>query len=156
MFDSKSWPARMALVQDHPVYALLLRVALDQYEPDYILEIPRYGAEAIGFIRDQWSATEPEPCVIVLDWHLPKHDGKAVLQSIRTAPGMSHVHVIALTGMLIPKEEVEILSMGVRLCRMKPTDLDGWHRLAGEILGGCPETTPSAVSFSPVGLRINR
>ncbi|SRR6266481_3126175 len=146
MLDPKRSPARIVLVEDNPGDVLLLRLALDQHELNYLLEILRDGAEAIRFIRDQWSTTEPEPCVIVLDWHLPKHDGKSVLQSIRTAPGMSHVHVIALTGMLIPKEEAEILRLGVRLCRMKPTDLDGWHRLAGEILEICREPTLSAVS----------
>ena len=146
MLEPKRNPARIVLVEDNPGDVLLLRLALDQHEPNYILEILRDGAEAIRFIRDQWSTTEPEPCVIVLDWHLPKHDGKSVLQSIRTAPGLSHVHVIALTGMLIPKDEAEILRLGVRLCRMKPTDLDGWHRLAGEILEICREPTLSAVS----------
>jgi len=146
MLEPKRNPARIVLVEDNPGDVLLLRLALDQHEPNYILEILRAGAEAIRFIRDQWSTTEPEPCVIVLDWHLPKHDEKSVLQSIRTAPGLSHVHVIALAGMLIPKEEAEILRLGVRLCRMKPTDLDGWHRLAGEILEICREPTLSAVS----------
>ena len=146
MLNPKRSPARIVLVEDNPGDVLLLRLALDQHEPDYILEILRDGAEAIRFVKEQWTSTEPEPCVIVLDWNLPKHDGKSVLQSIRTAPGMSHVHVIALTGMLIPKEEAEILRLGVRLCRMKPTDLDGWHRLAGEILEICREPTLSAVS----------
>ena len=146
MLEPKRNPARIVLVEDNPGDVLLLRLALDQHEPDYILEILRDGAEAIRFIRDQWTSTEPQPCVIVLDWNLPKHDGKSVLQSIRAAPGMSHVRVVALTGMLIPKEEAEILRLGVRLCRMKPTDLDGWHRLAGEILEICREPTLSAVS----------
>jgi CheY-like chemotaxis protein len=134
------------MVEDNPGDVLLLRLALDQHEPDYILEILRDGAEAIRFVKLHWITTEPEPCVIVLDWNLPKHDGKAVLQSIRTAPGMSHVRVVALTGMLLERDEAEILGLGVRLCRTKPTDLDGWHRLAGEILKICREPALSAVS----------
>src|SRR6266404_1006465 len=102
MLEPKRRPARIVLVEDNPGDALLLRLALDQHEPDYILEILRDGAEAIGFIRDQWTTTEPEPCVIVLDWHLPKHDGNLVLQSIREVPGMSHVRVVALTSVINP------------------------------------------------------
>ena len=145
MLDPKRSPARIVLVEDNPGDVLLLRLALDQHEPDYILEILRDGAEAIRFIRDQWSTTEPEPCVIVLDWHLPKHDGNLVLQNIREVPGMSHVRVVALTSLISPKEEAEILRLGVRLYRAKPTDLDGWHRLAGEILEICREPTLSPV-----------
>jgi two-component system response regulator len=145
MLEPKRNPARIVLVEDNPGDALLLRLALDHHDPDYILEILRDGAEAIRFVREQWTTTEPEPCVIVLDWNLPKHDGKSVLQSIRAAPAMAHVRVVALTGSLLPKDDVEALNLGVRLYRRKPTDLDGWHRLAGEILEICREPTLSAV-----------
>src|SRR5260370_15903718 len=148
MLDPNRSPAGIVLVEDNPGDALVLRLALDQHEPDYILEILRDGAEAIRFIREQWTSTEPEPCVIVLDWHLPKHDGKSVLQSIRTVPGMSYVRVVALTGMLIPKDEAEALLLGVRLYRTKPTDLDVWHRLASEILGICREPIVSAGPYA--------
>jgi len=145
MLETKRNPARILLVEDNPGDVLLLRLALAQHEPDYILETLRDGAEAIRFVNDQWHTTEPEPCVIVLDWHLPKHDGNLVLQSIRQAPGMAHVRVVAITSLISPKDEAEILRLGVRLYRTKPTDLDGWHRLAGEILEICREPTLSAV-----------
>jgi two-component system response regulator len=143
---SKSSPARILLVEDNPGDVLLLRLALDQHEPDCILDTLRDGAEAIRFVNDQWNTTEPEPCVIVLDWHLPKHDGSLVLRSIRKVPGMSHVHVVALTSLLSPKDEMEIERLGVRLYRTKPSDLDGWHQLAGEILEICRESSMFAVS----------
>ncbi len=146
MSKTKPSPARILLVEDNPGDVLLLRLALDQHEPDYILDILRDGAEAIRFVNEQWATSEPEPCVIVLDWHLPKHDGSLVLQSIRKAPGLAHVHVVALTSMISPRDEVEVQRLGVRLYRTKPTDLDGWHRLAGEILEICREPVLSAVS----------
>jgi len=139
MLEAKRNPARILLVEDNPGDVLLLRLALSQHEPNYILETLRDGAEAIGFVNDHWHTSEPEPCVIVLDWHLPKHDGSFVLQSIRQTPGMSHVRVVALTSLISPQDEAEILRLGVRLYRAKPTDLDGWHRLAGEILEICHE-----------------
>jgi len=145
MLEPKRNPARILLVEDNPGDVLLLRLALAQHEPDYILETLRDGAEAIRFVNDQWHTTEPEPCVIVLDWHLPKHDGSLVLRSIREIPGMLHVRVVALTSVMSPKDEAEILRLGVRLYRTKPSDLDGWHRLAGEILEICHEPTLSAV-----------
>ena len=145
MLDTKRNPARILLIEDNPGDVLLLRLALAQHEPDYILETLRDGAEAIRFVNDQSRATAPDPCVIVLDWHLPKHDGNLVLQSIREAPGLSHVHVVALTSLISPKDEIEIQRLGVRLYRTKPTDLDGWHRLAGEILEICRKPTLSAV-----------
>jgi CheY-like chemotaxis protein len=145
MLEEKRNPARILLVEDNPGDILLLRLALAQHEPDYILETLRDGAEAIRFVHKRWHSSEPEPCVIVLDWHLPKHDGNSVLRSIREAPGLSNVHVIALTSLASPKDETEILRLGVRLYRSKPSDLDGWHTLAGEILEICREPIVSAV-----------
>ena len=145
MLETKRNPARILLVEDNPGDVLLLRLALAQHEPDYILETLRDGAEAIRFVNDQWRTSEPEPCVIVLDWHLPKHDGSLVLRSIREIPGMLHVRVVALTSVMSPKDEAETLRLGVRLYRTKPSDLDGWHRLAGEILQICREPILSPV-----------
>jgi two-component system response regulator len=133
-------------VEDNPGDVLLLRLALDQHDVMYVLEVLRDGAEAIRFVNEQWTTTEPEPCVIVLDWHLPKHDGSSVLHTIRQAPGLAHVHVVALTSMISPKDQIEIQRLGVRLYRTKPTDLEGWHLLAAEILEICHENSMSAVS----------
>ena len=146
MSKPKSSPDRILLVEDNPGDVLLLRLALDQHEALYVLEVLRDGAEAIRFVNDQWTDTEPEPCVIVLDWHLPKHDATRVLDWIRQAPRLAHVHVVALTSMVSPKDEIEIQRLGVRLYRTKPTDLEGWHLLAGEILEICRENSMSAVS----------
>jgi CheY-like chemotaxis protein len=133
-------------VEDNPGDVLLLRLALDQHEPPYILDVLRDGAEAIRFVNNERTTRAQEPCVIVLDWHLPKHDGTLVLSSIRQAPGLAHVHVIALTSMVSPKDEMEMQRLGVRLYRTKPSDLEGWHKLAGEILEICREHRMSAVS----------
>jgi CheY-like chemotaxis protein len=142
----KSSPDRILVVEDNPGDVLLLRLALDQHNAQYVLEVLRDGAEAIRFVNDLWNDTEPEPCVIVLDWHLPKHDGSLVLQTIRQVPNLAHVHVVALTSMVSPRDEIEIQRLGVRLYRTKPTDLEGWHLLAAEILGVCHETSLSAAT----------
>ena len=134
------------MIEDNPGDVLLLRLAVDQHDALYILEVLRDGAEAIRFVHNQWADTEPEPCVIVLDWHLPKHDGSLVLQTIRQVPTLAHVHVVALTSVVSPKDEIEIQRLGVRLYRTKPADLEGWHSLAGEILEICHESSMSAVS----------
>jgi CheY-like chemotaxis protein len=33
---------------------------------------------------------QPEPCVILLDLHLPMYDGMAILRAIREAPALEH------------------------------------------------------------------
>ena len=132
-------------MEDNPGDVHLLRLALDQQDEEYNIEILRDGEEAIRFVRDQRTIpADPEPCVIVLDLHLPRHDGKAVLQAIKQEPALAHVHVVALSSLPSPTDEAEVMRLGARLCRAKPMDLDEWLDLAAEILAVCHE--PSALT----------
>jgi CheY-like chemotaxis protein len=135
-----SSPARIVVVEDNSADIFLLRHALDQHAQEYLLEILRDGEEAIDFVERQRSAgPEGEPCVIVLDLHLPKHDGTAVLKVIKQEPALALVHVVALTTLASPKDEQEVRDLGVRLYRAKPTLVEEWIKLAGEILEICRE-----------------
>jgi two-component system, chemotaxis family, response regulator Rcp1 len=128
------------MVEDNAADVFLLRHALDQHREHYILDVLRDGEEAIGFVTDLRSASSnAEPCVIVLDLHLPKHDGTAVLKTIRQEPSLASVHVVALTTIASPRDEREVRDLGVRLYRSKPTLVEEWIKLAGEILQICKE-----------------
>jgi CheY-like chemotaxis protein len=133
-------PARILVVEDNQADVFLLRHALDEHKDEYQLEILSDGAQALLFIQQQRTAAhDPNPCAIVLDLHLPKHDGASVLKAIREEPTLAHIHVVALTSLASPVEENEVRKLGIRLYRAKPTDLDAWIELAGEILALCRE-----------------
>lgn len=131
-------PARILIVEDSEMEIWLLQQALDQSGEETIVETLRDGEEALRFVRDQRRINaEPHPCVIVLDLHLPKYDGTAVLRAIREEPVMSHVHVIVVTTVASPKEEAEVRRLGVSLYRTKPKVLADYNVLAQEILEVC-------------------
>jgi CheY-like chemotaxis protein len=133
-------PAKILVVEDNSADVFLLRHALDQHDEEYILDVLRDGEEAIEYVNRQGSATPPaEPCVIVLDLHLPKHDGTVVLKVIKQEPSLAFVNVVALTTLASPKDEQEVRDLGVRLYRAKPTLVEEWIKLAGEILEICRE-----------------
>lgn len=131
-------PARIVVIEDNPADIVVLRYALDYHTNDYQLEDLLDGEAAIQFVEEQRKMTEPVPCVIVLDWHLPKHNGAEVLQAIKTEPVLAHVHVVALTT-LAPKDEIDLHRLGVRLHARKPIDLENWCTLGGRILEICKE-----------------
>ena len=140
MTNLSASPARILVVEDNQADVFLLRHALDEHGEKYQLEVLRDGAEAILFVEQQRTfASDPTPCAIVLDLHLPKHDGAAVLKAIRLEPTLAHIHVVALTSLASPAEERVVRGLGIRLYRAKPTDLDDWIKLAGEILEICRE-----------------
>ena len=147
MSPKKSRPAKIVVVEDNAADVYLLRHALDQHKEEYILDILRDGEEAIDFVNRQRAiGPHREPCVIVLDLHLPKHDGTTVLKVIKREPPLSLVHVVALTTLASPKDEQEVRDLGVRLYRAKPTLVEEWVKLAGEILEICREQTQVALA----------
>jgi chemotaxis family two-component system response regulator Rcp1 len=138
-------PAKILVVEDNSADVFLLRHALDQHKEDYVLEVLRDGEEAIEFVNLQRKAgPHDEPCVIVLDLHLPKHDGTAVLKVIKQEPTLALVNVVALTTLASPKDEQEVRDLGVRLYKAKPTLVEEWIKLAGEILDICREQIRAA------------
>ncbi len=135
-------PAKIVVVEDNSADVFLLRHALDQHAEPYLLEVLRDGEEAIDFVnKHRVAGPNAEPCVIVLDLHLPKHDGTAVLKVIREEPALASVQVVALTTLASPKDEQEVRELGVRLYKAKPTLVEEWVNLAGEILALCKEHT---------------
>ncbi len=142
MIEQELSLAKILVIEDNPADVFMLRHALDQHDDQYVLEVLRDGEEAIEFVNLQRSArAKEEPCVIVLDLHLPKHDGAAVLKAIRQAPVLAHVGVVALTTAASPRDEQEVRGLGVRLYQAKPSDIDDWIKLAGEILEICRQHT---------------
>ncbi len=145
MKEKNPSPAWIVAVEDNSADVFLLRHALDQHHEEYVLEVLGDGEEAIEFVNRQRSAgPDAEPCVIVLDLHLPKLDGATVLKAIRQEPALAFVHVVALTTLASPKDEQEVRELGVRLYRAKPTLVEEWIKLAGEILEVCREQSRAA------------
>jgi CheY-like chemotaxis protein len=138
LIDRPSSPAKILVIEDNSADVFMLRHALDQHDEQYVLEVLRDGEEAIEFVDLQRSeGAHEEPCVIVLDLHLPKHGGAAVLKAIREEPVLAHVGVVALTTAASPRDEQEVRELGVSLYKAKPTLVDEWIKLAAEILEIC-------------------
>lgn len=138
-------PALILVVEDSPADVLLLRHALDQHAQPYELQVLKDGAEALAFCAAHRHHGEPTPCVMVLDLHLPKHDGLSVLAALKTEPALNHIRVVALSSFASPNDEARLHSLGVRLYCEKPGELDGWITLARNILEICREPLISQV-----------
>ena len=137
--ETRPTPATIVVIEDNLADVFLLREALDQHRREYVLKLLRDGAEAMEFCEECGRDGEAKPCVMVLDLHLPRYDGTAVLREIRGNPAMAHVRVVVWTTVGSPAEEREIRELGVRLYRAKPLDFEEWIILAGEILDICHE-----------------
>jgi CheY-like chemotaxis protein len=130
-------PYRIVVIEDNPADTVLLRHALDTYGVPFAMEILRDGEAALRYLREHCATGVPDPCLIVLDLHLPRYDGAAVLRAIREHSELAHVAVAVLTSSASPAERDEVLNLGVHLYRTKPIDWNQTVDLAGELLSLC-------------------
>ena len=130
-------PAQILVIEDNPGDVHMLRYALDEQGHLYELHVISDGEEAIQFVGNQRLGSSELPCAIVLDLHLPKHQGAEVLRAILDVPAFSHVGVVVLTSSSSPIEERQARDLGARIYRNKPFELDEWITIAGEILALC-------------------
>jgi CheY-like chemotaxis protein len=128
---------RIILIEDNPGDIHLLRHGFDMHRWEYELQILADGEEALKFIRSNHAASAPPPCVIVLDMHLPKLDGIAVLKALKQDSLLSHIHVVVLSSIISPTQKTSLLSLGADLYREKPGDLKTFVSLSEEIMAIC-------------------
>ena len=142
-------PARIVVIEDNPADIALLRHALDQEREEYELEVLSDGEAALRFVREHRKGDRhPEPCAILLDLYLPIYDGMAVLKAIREAPALEHIHVMVLTALAAPEQQIEIANLGA-LYRKKPSGLSEVFELAAEIVALCKGFYPAEQQLQP-------
>jgi CheY-like chemotaxis protein len=128
---------KILIVDDNESDIYLLRHALDERGEEYDLIVLDDGEKAIQFVdRHRLTPHAPEPCVILLDLHLPKRDGLEVLRAIRREPAISHIHVVLVTSSASPLEQAAIRAAGADL-RVKPTRLSEFAKLAADLIEIC-------------------
>lgn len=126
--------ANILVIEDNSSDVFLLRRALIEAEGDnFQLEIVPDGERALELIENP---DGNRPCVIVLDLHIPKHDGMEILQALRQSPALNHIRVLVTTNAASPREADELSKMGVEL-RLKPRNLSEFAKLASDLLTIC-------------------
>ena len=129
--------ATILVVEDNLADVHLFRHFLDEQKEDYRLEVLPDGEAALAFIAEHRTGVrQHEPCVILLDLHLPKYNGIEVLTAIRGEPILTHIRVVVLTSAASPAELDEITALG-GICCLKPSDPDAIRTLTVEIMALC-------------------
>jgi len=130
-------PHRIVVIEDNPAETVLLRHALDEQGEPYVLEVLTDGEAALNFVRDHCQDCRPEPCLILLDLHLPRYDGATVLRAIRREPELAQVKVVVLTSLASPAEKAEVIALGVESYRTKALSWNETLELARDIIMIC-------------------
>jgi CheY-like chemotaxis protein len=135
-------PAQILIIDDNHGEVQDLRGALTECGEPYELSVLQDGEAALRFVADHRSAIRPpEPCVIVLDLNLPKHDALAVLAAIKAEPALSHIRVMVISTLAVPETQALLREMG-GLYRERPRDLPGLLDMAVQLLTLCNRGRP--------------
>jgi CheY-like chemotaxis protein len=145
-------PAQILVIDDNHGEVQELRDALTECGEPYELSVLQDGEAALRFVADHRSGLRrPEPCVIVLDLNLPKHDALAVLAAIRSEPALSHIRVLVVSTLAVPETQALLRAMG-GLYRERPRDLPGLHDMAVQLLALCNKRLTGVYGESSDGL----
>jgi chemotaxis family two-component system response regulator Rcp1 len=128
---------KIMVIEDNSADVFILHRMLELEGVDFELEIAADGERALEFIqRQRENLHDQQPCVILLDLHLPKHSGLEVLSALRQSPVMGHIHVVVTTGLASPQEEADLRRLGARY-RLKPMNLAQFRALAADLVAIC-------------------
>ena len=123
-------PIEMLLVEDNESDARLLREVLSQINADVHLHVVRDGVEAIEFLTYQGPDLHaPRPQVILLDLHMPKMDGLAVLARVKNDPWLGLIPVIVLTASGAEADIVRSYKLRANCYLVKPGELEEFEKL---------------------------
>jgi CheY-like chemotaxis protein len=100
-------PSRyILLAEDNPADVLLVREALEDRVLNCELHVIADGEQVVRFI-EQIDSDQAVPCpqLVLLDLHLPKRDGEAILKSLRASERCGQTPVVILTASESPHDE---------------------------------------------------
>ena len=98
-------PYQILLAEDSSADVGIVRIALRDQNLDHVLHVARDGEEAISFIEKAGNdAKIPGPDLLLLDMHLPKYDGEAVLKRLRSTERYAQIPVIVMTSSDAPQD----------------------------------------------------
>jgi DNA-binding response OmpR family regulator len=123
------------VVEDMPNILELLDVTL-RFK-GYPVVTARNGQEALDLIAKE------HPAMVITDILMPKLDGFALVQRLRTNPKTSSIPIIILSATYVtPEDKAFGLSLGALRFLEKPVDTEEFLLTVAEVLTSGPSTVP--------------
>lgn len=111
-------------MDDNPADIDLTRDILSKCKQHFRVSAVPDGVEAISFLRQQGSYAESStPDLLVLDLNLPRKDGRAVLQEVKSDPKLSKIPVVVFTTSQANSDITRSYELGANCYLRKPGNL---------------------------------
>jgi two-component system response regulator len=119
--ESEARPIDVLLVEDDEGDVLMTREALAEGKILNRLHVAGDGVEALAFLRHEGAV---RPDLILLDLNLPRVDGRAVLQEIKTDEQLRRIPVVVLTTSEAEEDVLRSYDLHANAYVSKPVDFD--------------------------------
>ena len=136
------------LVEDNESDAEVARRAIERTTKDRRFIVIDDGATAAEvLLRDRSQATDPEPCLVMVDINLPGLDGIEPLTRIRRHPRLCNVSVVIISSSVEESDIRRAYGRGANSYVTKPVDNRALQSLYASVANywtltniACPET----------------
>lgn len=122
------------LVEDNPGDANLTRIALADRAINVHLSVVADGVEAMNFLHRQGEYQQASPPdLILLDWNLPRKDGREVLVEIRADARFQRIPVVILTTSQAEEDILKAYNLHANCYITKPVDFNHFVQIVQSI-----------------------
>jgi two-component system, chemotaxis family, response regulator Rcp1 len=148
-----SRPYQILLAEDSAADVGIVRIALRDQNLDHVLQVARDGEEAIALIEQADNDSRiAGPDLLLLDMHLPKYDGEAILKRLRSTERYAQIPVIVMTSSDAPQDQARAQKHAAMFYFRKPSRLEEFIQLGAivsDILTGkkAQATEPPAAAM---------
>jgi chemotaxis family two-component system response regulator Rcp1 len=128
-------PAQVLLVEDSPTDVLMTQEALGQTNLLSNLHVVEDGVEAVAFLRrtDSYGHV-PRPDLILLDWNLPRKNGREVLAEVKADADLKAIPIVVLTTSQAERDILTAYSLHANCYVTKPINLKDFIQAIHEIV----------------------
>ncbi len=121
-------------MEDNPGDVLLTKIALEDSKISVNLNVVEDGVEAMAFLRKQGKYLNmPHPDIILLDFNLPKKDGREVLAEVKADKNLKRIPVVVLTTSQAEEDILKAYNLAANCYISKPVDFDQFVKIVQSI-----------------------
>jgi two-component system, chemotaxis family, response regulator Rcp1 len=145
-------PYHILVAEDSAADVALVRITLQNQGLDHVLHVASDGEAAISFIA-QADATPgaPGPDLVLLDMHLPKYDGEAILRHLRSSERYGQTPVVVMTSSDASTDHDVAEKHAALFYFRKPSSLNEFKHLGMIVRNILMGRTPSAHDAAGAG-----
>jgi DNA-binding response OmpR family regulator len=127
-------PFEILIAEDNPADVALVREALKMQHIDSVLHVLRDGEQAFTLFDSLDKDPKlPRVDLLILDMHLPKHDGEEVLKRLRSTEHYAQTPVIVMTSYPSSWIEAKAVKHAAMFYFRKPSTLDELSELGSMV-----------------------